>query len=76
MKKKIIYVVIIVETFRKEKRPLRENINVILRKIVFEYFINVKTTRAKKFRNQRLIDFEQDFITHAKRNDEIAIRYV
>jgi pyruvate/2-oxoglutarate/acetoin dehydrogenase E1 component len=74
--KKIIYAVIIVETSRKKKRSLRENINVIFRKIVFEYFINVKTTRAKKLRNQSLNDLEQDFITRAKRNDEIAIRYV
>jgi hypothetical protein len=73
--KKIIYAVIIAETSRKERRSLRENINVILRKAVFEYFINVKTTRARKLRNQRLNDFEQDFITRAKRNDEIAIKY-
>jgi hypothetical protein len=63
--KKIIYVVIIVETSRKKKRALRENINVIFRKAVFEYFINVKTTRARKLRNQRLNDLEQDFITRA-----------
>jgi hypothetical protein len=74
--RKIIYVVIIVETSRKEKRSLRENINVIFRKVVFEYFINVKTTRARKLRNQRLNNLEQDFITRAKRNDEIAIKYV
>jgi hypothetical protein len=74
--RKIIYAVIIVETSRKKKRSLRENINVTLRKAVFEYFINVKTTRARKLRNQRLNDFEQNFITRAKRNDEIAIKYV
>jgi hypothetical protein len=74
--RKIIYAVVIVETSRKEERCLRENINVIFRKTVFEYFINVKTTRARKFQNQRLNDFEQDFITRAKRNDEISIKYV
>jgi hypothetical protein len=55
--KKSIYAVIIVETFHKE-RFLRSNITITLRKIVFEYFINVKTARAKKLRNQRLNDFE------------------
>jgi hypothetical protein len=73
--KKIIYAVIIVETSRK-KRFLRANIKIISRKAVSEYSINVKITRAKELRNQRLNDFEQDFITRAKRNDEIAIKYV
>jgi pyruvate/2-oxoglutarate/acetoin dehydrogenase E1 component len=74
-KKKIIYAVIIVETSRK-KRSLRANIKITFRKAVSEYSINVKITRARKFRNQRLNDSEQDFIIRAKRNDEIAIRYV
>ncbi len=73
--KKSIYAAIIVETFRKE-RSLRSNITIILRKVVSEYFINVKTARARKLRNQRLNDLEQDSITRAKRNDEIAIKYV
>jgi hypothetical protein len=73
--KKIIYAVIIVETSRK-KRSLRANIKITSRKAVSEYSINVKITRARKLRNQRLNDFEQDSITRAKRNDEIAIRYV
>jgi pyruvate/2-oxoglutarate/acetoin dehydrogenase E1 component len=73
--KKIIYAVIIVETSRK-RRSLRANIKITSRKAVSEYSINVKITRAKELRNQRLNDSEQDFITRAKRNDEIAIRYV
>jgi pyruvate/2-oxoglutarate/acetoin dehydrogenase E1 component len=73
--KKSIYAVIIVETFRKE-RSLRSNITITFRKVVFEYFINVKTARARELRNQRLNDLEQNSITRAKRNDEIAIRYV
>jgi hypothetical protein len=73
--KKIIYAVIIVETSRK-KRSLRANIKITFRKAVSEYSINVKITRARKLRNQRLNDFEQDFITRAKRNDEIAIKYI
>jgi hypothetical protein len=73
--KKIIYAVIIVETSRK-RRSLRANIKITFRKVVFEYFINVKITRAKELRNQRLNNSEQDFITRVKRNDEIAIKYV
>jgi hypothetical protein len=73
--KKSIYAAIIVETSRK-KRSLRSNITITFRKVVFEYFINVKTARARKLRNQRLNDLEQDSITRVKRNDEIAIRYV
>ncbi len=69
------HAVIIVEISRK-RRSLRENIKITSRKAVSEYSINVKTTRAKKLRIQRLNDSEQDFITHAKRNNEIAIKYV
>ncbi len=74
--KKAIYAVIIVETSRKQRWSLRENINVILRKIVFEYFIKIKTTKVIKFRNQRLNNLEQDFITRVKRNEELAIKYI
>ncbi len=72
--KKSFYVVIIVETSRKI-RFLREIIDVTFRKTAFEYLINAKIARARKFRNQRLQNSEQDFITHVKRNDNIAIRY-
>jgi hypothetical protein len=68
------YAVIIAETLRKD-RSLREVINVTSRKVAFEYFINAKIARARKLRNQRLQNLDQDSITRVKRNDDIAIRY-
>jgi hypothetical protein len=47
--RKIIYVVIIVETSRKEKRSLREIINVIFRKIVFKTLSMSKQREQKSF---------------------------